>query len=130
MKKLFLRFSDWMGDGFVGPWQFLVGLILCIIVGGILAFGGVYGFRAYYNWSHPLVKFQWGEVVELGQCYRSGKSSARCGVKVLAEDGRIFSSEYSRPTTLGHRLPITEYKDRGDDSGRTYFHFSMDGARR
>lgn len=105
--------------------------ITCSIVIGVA--GGIGIASALYHGSryfHPLVKFQWGEVIELGQCYKSGKSSVHCGVKVLADDGRIFSSSYSSPTTLGHRLPITEYRSRGDDSGRTYFHFSMDGADR
>lgn len=127
--RLLRRFNRWM-NGLSMEGQVGITILMALVVGSALGIGLAYGMSAWDDYRHPHVKFQWGEIIETGPCYKRGKSR-KCKIAVRADDGRVFKSEYrEREATLGRMLPITEYKDRGDDSGRTYFHFSMSGLNR
>lgn len=83
-------------------------------IGTAGALGVVYAIAAtaahYSDWGTvggkflPVVKAQWGTVVETGQCTRSS-----CAVVVKADDGRLFTSSQSQPRIVGQRVPVTEY---------------------
>lgn len=108
-------------------WSGAIIVVVGGISGGILVAYCLMQFSVGgYFW--PVVKTQWGTVIELGQCTRSGKSSSRCAIAARADDGRVFHGTRTRPAIIGQRVPIAEYQRRGE--APVYFQFSVPPSER
>lgn len=125
MRALYRKLNCWL-DSLSVEGQVSVGAAMSIVLGcglGALAVALMSPFSVggYY---HPIVKQQWGSIEAVSNCRKSGKSSyLLCDVGVRADDGRLFQSTLRQPVEVGKMVPIAEYKDRGDESGRTFFQF-------
>ncbi|QDH83513.1 hypothetical protein [Achromobacter phage Motura] len=88
-----------------------------------IATAAAVGWLCYYNYDRgvvggkflPVVRVQWGSVIETGQC-----TKYRCAVSIKADDGRIFTSSESSPRLIGQRVPLTEYIVKGQPE-QVYF---------
>lgn len=125
MRNPFRRFNRWLG-GLSCEGQVGIGVLMAAIGGSALGALIAYSMTPFTvgGYYHPIVKQQWGAVETFINCRKAGKSSRlKCDVGVRADDGRLFQSTLRQPIEVGMMVPITEYKDRGDDSGRTFFEF-------